>query len=176
MIIADTIQKLKGLGYVVSLNGGDISLDFIGNTEPSDREIKPLVDLLRKRKHEAVEYLAQNNGGYLEYFENAVKEVNRHYVKGAISFVKHYCPELYKHEREVDRVINGYWDKDFERFTTAVDEWVSIHTEIIRHFKEKKDLVCVKCGAPFERVAFGQNPEGKFGCYRWCLKCRPHSN
>jgi len=70
------IRKLENLGYKVTLESREILLKYLGDGEPEPEEVRPLLEEVKRRKDEAVNYLfyRDNPGASLEKEASVAEE------------------------------------------------------------------------------------------------------
>lgn len=57
----EAVHKLFEMGYVLSVRNGNISFSFIGDNEPPQEKVMPLLNELKEYKNEAIEYIQRTD-------------------------------------------------------------------------------------------------------------------
>ena len=53
-MMIDLIERIQDAGYMVTIAGDDIVLDYRGDEEPDETLVKPLIDELRINKYAVI--------------------------------------------------------------------------------------------------------------------------
>ena len=78
-----------------------------------------------------------NESEYENYFQAAVGRINHHYQAGTIDYIRRKYPGRFQESLQIENKLNDFWDKDFQEFTKAVDEWQKIELELVKLFMQK---------------------------------------
>ena len=108
MSISKTVNKLQEVGFSLSLEGDKVKVTFPGQPP---REAKPLLNELKARKKEAVDYLKNqvNDGLLLSLFSQAVDELDKDYPKGCLLWLEKNAPDLDNAINEAEERLRQTW-------------------------------------------------------------------
>ena len=86
---------------------------------------------------EKPQVVINNESEYENYFQAAVGRINHHYQAGTIDYIRRKYPGRFQESLQIENRLNDFWDKDFQEFTKAVDEWQKIELELVKLFMQK---------------------------------------
>lgn len=128
--IAVLINRCKNLGYEITAQNGSIRYKYIGNSPPS-KAGHTLLELIKANKKQVINYLSEN---YEDYFQTATQRIAQDYQAGTIDYVRRKHPGRFQESLQIENRLNEFWDKDFQKFKKAVDDWREIELELIKLF------------------------------------------
>jgi hypothetical protein len=113
----DAIDKLRLLGYSVNLDGGKLRYTYQDKGNPSQKEITPLLEVLKAHKAEILK-----DPCFL--IEQTIQAINEHWKLGTFGRLS---PEVWERvktiEREIDRSTLA---KDIDGLRKALEEYKGI--------------------------------------------------
>lgn len=74
---------------------------------------------------------------YEDYFKDTVEKVSQIYQAGTIDYVRRRYPGRFQESLQIENRLNDFWDKDFQEFKKAVDDWREIEIELVKLFTQK---------------------------------------
>lgn len=95
----DAIDKVRSLGYSVTLDGGKLRYTYQGKDNPIQEEITPLLEVLKVHKGEIL-----NDSCFL--IEQTLQEVNRGYHPGTVEWMKTEREKTWAEIRQKEQAIN----------------------------------------------------------------------
>ena len=81
---------------------------------------------------------------FLEMFEKAVDELNRHYIDGTTDHIETYHPDLYREIDEAENELNRVWragldgKAGIEEFRETLGRWYRLHIGGIEIYSKRR--------------------------------------
>lgn len=149
--LISVVDRLREYGYQLYLDGDNIRYKYVKAGKPSGGAL-PLLDAIRKHKHDVVELLKNHSAkelkpvtsdqldspDFTQTFDTAVDRINQQYQSGTLDYCKQHHADTYNRMIEVESRINRLWDTgtDLEAFKEATKEWGEVLVELVKLFND----------------------------------------
>ncbi len=128
----DAIDKLRSLGYSVTLRDERIRYAYKGKDSPSPDQITPLIKVLTAHKTEIM-----NDPHFL--IEQAMQEIDEGWVAGALEWMKRVRPSEWQNLIGLEEKINPLvFESDVSGLKEVLKEYKELVLRMARAFKTPK--------------------------------------
>jgi hypothetical protein len=128
----DAINRLRSLGYSVTLRDERIRYAYQGKGSPPPDQVSSLIDVLTAHKTEIM------NDPHL-LIEQVLREINEGWVPGALDWIKRSRPSEWQNMIELEEKVNRLaLGSDIDGLKKALDEYKELMLAMARAFKTPK--------------------------------------
>jgi len=127
----DALNKLKSLGYEITLFEGKLRYIYRGEYKPPEKEITPLIGILKDNKEKII-----NDPGFL--IDQTIKRINEIYVPGTLEWLKKYHHGAWEKIQDFHEEINELALKgEVDKLREALTKYEEFINSMVNYFGKK---------------------------------------